>query len=125
MNVKVSKKSTSNKASESMTIREILAKVLDSSPMKSESHEQVPSGWIPDAQKVVCRPPSSRPLRILSEICVYYQDRTLLKKTYGMQEKRAKTTEVYCSVKSMKCAFGVHCKGLQSLYENQMHNCMY
>lgn len=50
---------TSNKASANMTILEMLARVLDSSVIKSESQEHVPSGWSPDGQKEVCLLPSS------------------------------------------------------------------
>lgn len=61
------KGSTSNNASASTIIREILARLLDSSAVKNESHEHVPSRWSPDAQSVVCWPPSLRSPITLSE----------------------------------------------------------
>ena len=59
--------STSNRASASITIRDI-ARVLDSSLMTKDSQEHEPSGWSPDGQKLVRRL-SSRPARSLSQIC--------------------------------------------------------
>lgn len=49
---------TSNNASASMIIREILARLVDSSAVKKESHEHVPSRWRPDEHKSLSLPPS-------------------------------------------------------------------
>lgn len=61
------KKMTSNRASASMTILDILARVLDSSAIKNEPHEHMPRGWIPVGQEVLRWPLSSRPTRSLSQ----------------------------------------------------------
>lgn len=61
MRIHWSQGSTSNNASASMIIREILARLLDSSVVKNESHEHEPSGWSPDEHNAVCRPASLRP----------------------------------------------------------------
>lgn len=65
--VQVVKEFTSNRASASMTIRDIVRE-LDSSLIINDSHEHEPSGCIPDGQKLVCRF-SSKPERSLSQIC--------------------------------------------------------
>lgn len=64
------KDSTSNKASASMIIREILARVLDSSAEKKDPQEHVPSsGWRPEAQRAVSLLLSSRPWKTFAEVC--------------------------------------------------------
>lgn len=60
-----------------MIIREILARVLNSSAVKTDSHEHVPSGWSPDGQNDVCETPFPWPLRTLSEICRHSVDSRL------------------------------------------------
>lgn len=61
---------TSNRASASMTILEMLARVLDSSAIGKDSHEHIPSAWSPNGHEEFNRPISSRPPRSLSQIYI-------------------------------------------------------
>lgn len=50
-------------------MRDMLVRVLDSSDVKIESHEHIPSEWSPDGQEVFRELLASRPNRSLSHIC--------------------------------------------------------